>query len=84
MFQNLSASLPDLKAYLEGLSDGRGADYVYDCTGVVPGILSGLDCCKRKGTFVAIGMNMGSFPLDTTTSSIKRRSRFRAISPPVQ
>ena len=54
----------DLKAYLESLSDGRGADYVYDCTGAVPGILSGLDCCKRKGTFVAIGMNMGNIPLD--------------------
>lgn len=54
----------DLKAYLEALSDGRGADYVYDCTGAVPGILSGLNCCKCKGTFVAIGMNMGNIPLD--------------------
>ena len=54
----------DLKAYLEDMTDGRGADFVYECTGTVPGILSGFDCCKRKGTFVAIGMNMGKIPLD--------------------
>lgn len=54
----------NLKECLEMLTDGRGADYVYDCTGSVPGILSGFDCCKRKGTFVAVGMNMGKIPLD--------------------
>lgn len=54
----------NVKEYLENLTDGRGADFVYDCTGAVPGILSGLDCCKRKGTFVAVGMNMGNIPLD--------------------
>lgn len=54
----------DLKKYLADLTDGRGADYVYECSGSVPGILSGLDCCKKKGTFVAVGMNMGNIPLD--------------------
>lgn len=54
----------DLKAYLADLTDGRGADYVYECSGAVPGILGGLDSCKRKGTFVAVGMNMGKIPLD--------------------
>ena len=54
----------DLKAYLEELSEGRGADFVYECTGTLPGIDCALDCCKRKGTFVAIGMNMGKVPID--------------------
>lgn len=54
----------DLKAYLEELSEGRGADFVYECTAPVPGIDCALDCCKRKGTFVAIGMNMGKVPID--------------------
>ena len=54
----------DLKAYLEEFSEGRGADFVYECTGTVPGIDCALDCCKRKGTFVAIGMNMGKVPID--------------------
>ena len=30
----------------------------------MPGIDCALDCCKRKGTFVAIGMNMGKVPID--------------------
>lgn len=60
----VNSQTTDLKTYLESISEGRGADFVYECTGTVPGILSGLDCCKRKGTFVAIGMNMGSIPLD--------------------
>lgn len=54
----------DLKQLLGELTEGRGADYVYECSGTVPGILSGLDCCKKKGTFVAVGMNMGTIPLD--------------------
>lgn len=54
----------DLKATVEDLTEGRGADFVYECTGTLPGIQCGLDCCKRKGTYVAIGMNMGNVPLD--------------------
>jgi len=54
----------DLKEYLQNLSDGRGADYVYECSGSRPGILSGLDCCKRTGTFVAVGLNMSMIDLD--------------------
>lgn len=54
----------NLKEYIANLTDGRGADYVYECSGSVPGILSGFDCCKKKGTFVAVGMNMGQIPLD--------------------
>lgn len=54
----------DIKAYLSDLTEGRGADFVYECSGSVPGILSGLENCKKKGTFVAVGMNMGNIPLD--------------------
>ena len=62
----------DLKAFLEELTEGRGADYVYECTGTLPGIQCGLDCCKRKGTFVAIGMNMGNVPLDYYNTVYKK------------
>lgn len=54
----------DLKKYIDDITDGRGADFVYECSGSVPGILGGLEACKRKGTFVAVGMNMGQIPLD--------------------
>ncbi len=54
----------NVKEYVQNLTDGRGADFVYDCTGAVPGILSGFESCKPKGTFVAVGMNMGNIPLD--------------------
>lgn len=60
----VNSSKADLNGYLAGLTEGRGADYVYECSGSVSGILSGFDCCKRKGTFVAVGMNMGNIPLD--------------------
>lgn len=60
----VDSSSVDLKQYLLDLTDGRGADFVYECTGTEPGILSSLDNCKRKGTFAAVGMNMGKIPLD--------------------
>ena len=54
----------DLKACVADLTEGRGADFVYECSGSKAGILSGLDICKRKGTYVAVGLHDGDIPLD--------------------
>ena len=54
----------DLEAFLKSITDGRGADFVFECTGSRAGIQSGLKMCKRKGTYVAVGMNMGEIPVD--------------------
>lgn len=54
----------DLKAYLDKLTDGRGPDYVYECSGSRPGIVSGMELCKKKGTYVAVAMNSTEIPLD--------------------
>ncbi len=54
----------DLKQYVNDLTEGRGADLVYECSGSTPGILSGLDICKRKGVYVAVGLHNGEVPID--------------------
>lgn len=54
----------DLKELLASLTDGRGPDYVFECTGSVSGIKSGLSLCKKKGTYVAVALNNTEIPLD--------------------
>lgn len=62
----------DLETFLKSITDGRGADFVFECTGSRAGIQSGLKMCKRKGTYVAVGMNMGEIPVDYYNTIYKK------------
>jgi S-(hydroxymethyl)glutathione dehydrogenase / alcohol dehydrogenase len=47
------ASLPD---HVRSLTGGRGADYVFVTVGLAAAVEQGLDCLRRGGTLVVVGM----------------------------
>ncbi|RIN27623.1 zinc-binding dehydrogenase [Staphylococcus succinus] len=46
----------DLKAYVNDLTDGNGADIVLECSGAVPAAKQGLDILRKKGLYVQVGI----------------------------
>ncbi|WP_067434227.1 zinc-dependent alcohol dehydrogenase [Nocardioides jensenii] len=54
----------DLKARVEATTDGRGADVLYECTGVAALLQPSAELVRRGGTLALLG-----FPLDTSTVS---------------
>ena len=46
----------DVKALVEKLTAGYGADVCYDCTGAVPSMHLGMELLKKKGQYVQVGL----------------------------
>ncbi len=46
----------DLKTYINGITDGYGADVVVECSGAVPAARQGLDIIRKKGFYSQIGI----------------------------
>lgn len=46
----------DLKTYINGITDGYGADVVVECSGAVPAARQGLDILRKKGFYSQIGI----------------------------
>ncbi|RGS71219.1 zinc-binding dehydrogenase [Mitsuokella sp. AF21-1AC] len=46
----------DVKALVNKLTDGYGADVCYDCTGAVPSMQLGMDLLRKQGQYVQIGL----------------------------
>ena len=46
----------DLKTYINGITDGYGADVVVECSGAVPAARQGLDILRKKGYYSQIGI----------------------------
>lgn len=46
----------DIVEYVKDLTQGQGADYTFDCAGVAPAINQALNCLKKKGTLVQVGL----------------------------
>lgn len=46
----------DLKTYINGITDGYGADVVVECSGAVPVARQGLDILRKKGFYSQIGI----------------------------
>lgn len=46
----------DLKQIVQELTDGYGADIVYECSGAVPAAKQGLDLLKKKGQYSQVGL----------------------------
>jgi (R,R)-butanediol dehydrogenase/meso-butanediol dehydrogenase/diacetyl reductase len=36
------------------LTDGKGVDIVFDCAGIMPGLMDGMDALQRGGTYVNV------------------------------
>ncbi|MBC8922288.1 zinc-binding dehydrogenase, partial [Escherichia coli] len=46
----------DLAEVVLGMTDGYGAERVFDCSGAVPAVNQGLPLTKKKGDFVQVGL----------------------------
>ncbi|TVT27399.1 zinc-binding dehydrogenase [Salinicoccus cyprini] len=46
----------DLKALVDELTDGYGADVVFECSGAVPATHQGLDLLRKKGHYCQVGI----------------------------
>ena len=46
----------DVKELVDQLTNGYGADIVFECTGAVPAANQGLDLLRKKGTYVQVGI----------------------------
>lgn len=46
----------DLKEIVLAHTDGYGVDKIFECSGAVPAVNSGLPLMKKKGTFVQVGL----------------------------
>jgi L-iditol 2-dehydrogenase len=46
----------DLKQFIAELTNGIGSDYVFECSGAVAAINSGISILKKKGTLVQVGL----------------------------
>lgn len=52
----VDTQVEDLSAVVMKLTNGYGADKVFDCSGAVPAVNEGLALTKKKGTFVQVGL----------------------------
>lgn len=46
----------NIKEFVDGLTDGYGADICFDCTGVVPSMQMGMDLLRKQGQYVQVGI----------------------------
>jgi len=46
----------DIKAFVNDLTNGYGADVILECSGAVPAANQGLDLLRKKGRFVQVGI----------------------------
>lgn len=53
-----------LKAYVDKKTNGKGADYAFDCSGAAPAISQALRCLKKKGILVQVGLTKEHIDID--------------------
>lgn len=46
----------DIKEVVNGLTDGYGADVVFECSGAIPAAKQGLDLLRKKGQYSQVGI----------------------------
>lgn len=49
---------------VKNITNGKGVDIVYECSGSAPGTRTGIDAVKKYGQFVQIGLASKGFELD--------------------
>lgn len=55
-FEVFNSQGNDLIEYINTITDGKGIDYAFDCTGVPSAINQALNCLKKKGLLVQVGL----------------------------
>lgn len=70
----------DVKATVDSLTEGYGADVVLECTGAVPAVTMGLDILAKRGRYVQVGIfGTPESPL-ISRRLFKKRSRSSAAA----
>ena len=54
----------DLAGEINKLTNGMGADVVYDCTGALPAIRNGMSALKKMGEFVQVGLTRQNMEIE--------------------
>ena len=54
----------DIEHRVRELTDGRGTDYAFDCSGAAPAVSQCLHCLKKKGTLVQVGLTKENISID--------------------
>lgn len=54
----------DVPKNIMDVTDGLGADYVFDCSGAGPAITQGINSLKKQGTLIQVGLTATSITLD--------------------
>lgn len=70
----VDTSKTDLKQVIDDLSESGGVDYAFDCSGAAPAISQALNCLKKKGTLVQVGITKPAVQLDYGTVAMKELS----------
>jgi len=66
----------DLTEFVMEVTDGYGADKVFDCSGAVVAVNQGLALTKKKGDFVQVGLFADKFTAIDTESIIQREINY--------
>lgn len=53
----------DLEALVQGITDGYGADVVFECSGAAPAVALGVRLLRKQGRLVQVGLVGSSVPL---------------------
>jgi len=54
----------DIIELVRKMTDGYGADVVFECTGVVSAVNTALSCLRARGRYVQVGIMHHEVPLD--------------------
>lgn len=67
----VDTSVEDLGDYVDAATAGRKADYAFDCSGAAPAVSQALNCIRKKGTLVQVGLTKPAIQLDYGTVAMK-------------
>lgn len=64
----------DLTSYILKETDGKGADVVFDCTGAASAINQGINCLKRMGNLIQVGLTKPEISINYNILPLKEIS----------
>ncbi len=76
-----TSSVQDRRAAVHELTDGRGADVVYEAVGLAPVVAEGLGLVRQGGAYVSAGFGQpgGTLELDPFRDLVRKNVRFLGV-----
>jgi L-iditol 2-dehydrogenase len=69
--RTVSVETDDLDGLVKELTNGQGADIVFECSGAAAATRSGLDLLRKEGTLTQIGLHGRPFEVDFFKAELK-------------